>query len=200
MRPDPVDCVILAAGNSSRLGLNKQLLRFGGETLIRRAVRTARAAAVRNVAVVLGSNPEAIRAEIDGLGAEEVMNPQWSTGMGSSLAAGVDAPAVRAWDSAALLVVLPDQYLVTAAHLDALIAARAATKKGIAATRYGDDIGAPAVFGAAYFRALSALAPSAGARPLLKTYASDVHLVDNADAAIDLDTRADLERPGAPEL
>ncbi len=197
---EPLDAVILAAGNSSRLGQNKQLLRVGDQTLIRRAVLTTRAAQVRHIAVVTGFAREVLRRELFGLDVAEIHNPAWAQGMGTSLSTAVTAELVKKWASGALLVVLPDQYLVTTAHLDALIDARKTTGKGIAATRYGDEQGAPAVFASDYFPALAALAPEAGARPLLRKFAGDVHLVDNPDAAFDLDTRADLARLDASDV
>lgn len=197
---EAVDAVILAAGNSSRLGQNKQLLRVGDQTIIRRAVLATRAARVRHIAVVTGFAPDAVRRELFGLGVTEIYNSEWSLGMGRSLAAAVTAPKVMAWNSAALLVVLPDQFRVSTNHLDALLSARQTSGKGIAATRYGAEQGAPAVFAASYFQALAALAPAAGARPLLKKFASDAVFIDNPDAAFDLDTRADMARLATMQL
>jgi CTP:molybdopterin cytidylyltransferase MocA len=195
-----VDAVVLAAGSSSRLGRNKQLLRIGGETLIRRAVNNARSANVRHIAVVTGFRPDAVRAELADLGTMEIHNPAWETGMGSSLAAAVSSAVLAAWRPDAVLVILPDQYLVTTEHLAALLAAARESPQGITATRYGDEQGAPAVFKARYFVDLAALAPAAGARPLLKKFSEDVRLVDCPDAAFDLDTSADLARLDASLL
>ena len=52
--------VILAAGESSRMGRPKQLLMYAGETLLQRTINAAQAVA-ENVVVVLGANAQAVR-------------------------------------------------------------------------------------------------------------------------------------------
>ena len=86
-----VAAVILAAGSSSRLGTPKQLLRYRGETLLHRTVRLALAAGLDPVHVVLGCNASAVGAALEELRARvaTVINPDWQTGMGSSLVRGI---------------------------------------------------------------------------------------------------------------
>ena len=67
--------VVLAAGSSTRMGENKMLLPLGGETVVRRAVRTAVEAALDPIIVVLGHEPERVRAALAGLPCRTVVNP-----------------------------------------------------------------------------------------------------------------------------
>jgi molybdenum cofactor cytidylyltransferase len=61
-----VGAVVLAAGSSSRMGRNKLVLELAGETLVRRPVRSAVAAGVDDVVVVLGHEEPRVRAELAG--------------------------------------------------------------------------------------------------------------------------------------
>src|SRR5437868_14169899 len=89
MSAQPVGLIVLAAGASSRMGTPKQLLRYDGETLLRRAVRVALGARCRPAVVVLGAQAEALRGEV--VGAQVVINEEWAEGMASSLRCGLRA-------------------------------------------------------------------------------------------------------------
>ena len=77
--------LVLAAGAGRRLGRPKALLEIGGERLVDRAVRILRQGGVETVVVVSGAAP------LDGVDATVVNNPQWDSGMGSSLRVGLGA-------------------------------------------------------------------------------------------------------------
>ncbi len=93
-----IGLIILAAGGSTRLGAPKQLLEYGGKTLIRRAAETALATPFRPVIVVLGAEAARVKDELAGLDVLIIENPAWPSGMGSSIRAGMallpDADAV----------------------------------------------------------------------------------------------------------
>ena len=81
--------ILLAAGSSSRLGQPKQLLVFEGQTLLRRAVETAvAAAATAPVVVVTGALHEELLPELAGLPVQVVCCQDWQAGMGASLKTG----------------------------------------------------------------------------------------------------------------
>ena len=84
--------MLLAAGASTRLGEPKQLARLGGETLLERAIRTAREAGCAPL-VVLGCEAQRIAREPWMRGVPYVINEDWPEGMGTSIAIG--AKAVR---------------------------------------------------------------------------------------------------------
>jgi molybdenum cofactor cytidylyltransferase len=105
-----VRVVILAAGESSRLGSPKQLLLFRGTTLIRHLAKTALDSRAKGVSIVLGAHAEKIRNEVSRLPVSIVENPRWSNGIASSIGAAV---AALAPDTSAVILALSDQPLVT---------------------------------------------------------------------------------------
>src|SRR5688572_11780814 len=107
-----VGVILLAAGASSRMGSPKQLLRYRGQTLIRRAAEAAIASICDRVAVVIGSNASQMRRELDDLPVSVVENQNWQTGMSSSIRAGLDD--LRQYDPDGVLIMLCDQPFVTA--------------------------------------------------------------------------------------
>jgi len=91
MLPERVAGVVLAAGLSSRMGVNKMLLELGGRTLVRRSVTTAFSAGLDPVLVVLGHESDRVRAELSGLPYTAVLNSDYARGMNTSLRAGIAA-------------------------------------------------------------------------------------------------------------
>lgn len=77
--------VILAAGESKRLGEPKQLLSFQGQTLLRRIAEVDLASCYRPIVVVLGAYSQRLRSEVDALPIRIVHNPHWSMGMSTSI-------------------------------------------------------------------------------------------------------------------
>lgn len=72
-----IGIIVLAAGASRRMNQPKQLLRFQGKTLLRRAVLSAVESIYKPVTVVLGANFEKMKAEIEDLSAKIVFNEDW---------------------------------------------------------------------------------------------------------------------------
>src|SRR5512142_3281529 len=85
----PTAAVVLAAGSSTRMGENKLLLALGGETVVHRAVRAAALAPLDPIIVVLGHEPERVRAALAGLPCRTVVNPDHLSGKGTSLQFGI---------------------------------------------------------------------------------------------------------------
>src|SRR5712671_4691627 len=89
MTGDPsVAGVVLAAGQSTRMGRNKLLLPLGGTTVLRRAVATALEAGLAPVFVVLGHESDRIREELSGLSCTPVVNEDYLLGMNTSVRKG----------------------------------------------------------------------------------------------------------------
>jgi molybdenum cofactor cytidylyltransferase len=184
-----VSGVLLAAGASRRLGRPKQLLRWQGETLVRRAACAALEAGVDELIVVTGAERDAVTASLAGLDLHLVENPRWPDGLGSSIAAGV-----RAASGAAVLLLLADQPGVDAALLAELIASMEAGHERVACA-YGGVVGAPALFSAASdLAALRALSGEQGARHLLQRAGAPVLAIPAEQAAYDIDDEADWQR------
>ncbi|MGI4885634.1 MAG: nucleotidyltransferase family protein [Janthinobacterium lividum] len=183
----PPAALVLAAGNSSRLGQPKQLLVYQGETLLHRAVRTALAAGYAPVVVVTGALDAALRRAVADLPCQAVHNPDWASGMGASIRVGLAALGPTA---TAVLVMSSDQPLVEAAQLAALAQHQQATGAPAVAAAYADAFGIPALFTASALVDLRDICPEQGAKPLLARYGSALALVPMPDAAFDVDTPA----------
>jgi CTP:molybdopterin cytidylyltransferase MocA len=191
-----IACAILAAGAARRFGGAKQLARLAGTPLLRRAVEAACGSSCARVAVVLGARAAAIAPVLAGLPVEVVENPAWAEGMASSVRAA--AAWARQRDDQALLLAVADQPELSAAHLDALIAASGHGQR-VAASAYAGVLGVPALFPRACYPALAALEGDVGARALLRGGGLPwlITSVDWAAGARDVDHASDL-RAAAP--
>jgi molybdenum cofactor cytidylyltransferase len=189
-----IGAVILAAGASSRMGTPKQLLEYGGRTLVRRAALAAHEAGCNPVVVVTGAHAEKLEEELHGLNVREANNPEWESGIGSSIRAGIQA-VVKANDKVtALVLMLCDQPFVTSDVLSGLITVHRETSREIVASSYGVTFGAPALFGRAFFTELVRLESGAGAKQVIQRHLTQVHLLSFPQGEIDLDTPADFAR------
>ena len=188
MSDKQINVVVLAAGRSERYGACKLLEHYRGEPLVRLAVRAARDVAPGDVHVVTGYDADAVAAAAE---ADVVVrNRDYADGMGGSIACGVRA----ARDGAdAIIVMLADQPLVGASHLAALIEHWSGHASEVVATRTSRSLGPPVLFGSAAFDALSCLDGDGGAKPVMLDPRFTLREVACDDAAIDIDTRADLE-------
>src|SRR5215213_854940 len=86
-----IGVILLAAGDSSRLGSPKQLLVHDGRTLLQNSLQVAHASNAHPSVVVLGANADKIKKELDGLDTQIVVNYDWQEGMASSIRCGVKA-------------------------------------------------------------------------------------------------------------
>src|ERR1700743_2177416 len=101
--------IVLAAGASTRLGQPKQLLQISGESLLHRTVRLATGAGCTPVFVVLGFEAERMQRETADLDVRLVLNPEWPSGMGSSLRSGMEVLIKESQLPQRVLLLLSDQ-------------------------------------------------------------------------------------------
>ncbi|HEX2269158.1 MAG TPA: nucleotidyltransferase family protein [Pyrinomonadaceae bacterium] len=188
-----VGLLLLAAGASRRLGAPKQLLAYKGESLLRRAARTALASLCRPVIVVLGAHRERVESEVADLPLEIVFNEEWAMGMGTSIRAGMEYLTARA-DTHAVVVMLCDQPRVEARIINELVAAYRATNAPLVTAKYDGTHGVPALFDQRLYPALLALTGSQGAKSLILAHSAHLSEVPTPEAALDVDTLADYER------
>lgn len=186
-----IGAVVLAAGQASRFGSAKQTLPIKGVPMVRRVAMTALEAGLSPVVVVTGAHNEEVVRSLDGLAVHLAHNPDWSSGMGTSLAFGVAAATAREASLQAVLVLLADQPAITAADLCGMLDTRASAPERILAARYEGHLGPPCIFPRAIFEELTTLGGPHGARSLLERHVTLVDAYDLPMAAIDIDTPAD---------
>ena len=184
--------IILAAGQSARMGEPKQLLSFQGKPLIRRAVETALASVCRPVVVVLGAYAERIAPVLDGLPIEIVINPDWELGVGTSIRAGVEALSKHPIQAAILC--LADQPLISSAVYDRLVSTQAASGREIVTSEYSGTVGVPVLFGRTFFSKLSGLKPDKGCKGVILDHPDHCVRIPCPEAETDIDSPADLAR------
>ncbi len=189
----PVAAVILAAGAATRMGKLKQLLPYGGRTLIQNAVDQAIEAGFDPVLVVVGAESAAVRSVLASHNIVIVENSYWQSGMGSSVSAGVRWLRNEKTEAAAIAILLGDQPLVRAEHLKEMRTRLHRVPADAIAAEYGGTLGVPALFKRKVFTALSELPPSVGARHLLRQPDLDVEPFPLPEAAFDVDTPADYD-------
>jgi CTP:molybdopterin cytidylyltransferase MocA len=187
--PGNVAGVLLAAGSGSRLGQPKALVVLGGQSLAARGIALLRAGGADPVIVVTGA------AELVDLADDVrcVHNPDWQTGMGSSLATGL-AHVPSGCDAA--VVALADQPLVGPESVRRLIAAHQAGAS-VAVACYDGQPRNPVLIGREYWPEVVALAAGdVGARPFLRGHPDLVSRVECADTGRpdDIDSPEDLAR------
>ena len=179
--------ILLAAGQGSRLGRPKALIEIDGQALVTRGIGLLRNGGADPVIVVTGA------ARLDLPDVIAVHNPDWRTGMGSSLRAGLAALP----DSAqAVVVALVDQPLITPEAVRRLIAAFQAGAV-VAVASYRGRPRNPVLVARAHWAAVATAAVGdTGARPFLRGNPELVTAVEcgGAGRPDDLDTSADLDR------
>ena len=120
--------VVLAAGLSRRMGVQKLLLPFAGKTVVAHIVDQIVASAVDEVHVVVGHEGERVRRELSDRHVSVVTNPDYESGMLSSVRCGLAAAGERC---RTVLVALGDQPSVTSELIDRMLGSFAATEKHI---------------------------------------------------------------------
>ena len=186
---EPVAGLVLAAGGSRRLGRPKQLLPYGGATLLDHTVATARTCGFDQLLVALGGSAADVRARVDLAGAEVVVNSGFGSGCSSSIAAAMGAldPA-----TGVLVLLLGDQPGVEPATVRALVDGRGDAPLAVCA--YDDGRGHPFAFGRELFGELRGLHGDKAVWKLLDSRAGAVAEVRvPGPVPLDVDTWEDYE-------
>jgi len=184
-----IAAVILAAGESSRLGQPKQNLLFNGQTLLQRAVESGRLSQCKPLIVVLGANSDKITPIA---GTTTLYNKNWEEGMASSIRIAIEEiNKDSSIDNA--IIMLCDQPFVSAALLNTLIEKQVETGRPIIACAYNGTMGVPVLFDRALFAELLLLQGHEGAKKIVTTHANKVATIPFDEGSIDIDTPDDYE-------
>ena len=182
--------LILAAGESARLGKPKQLLAFKGTVLLSHIIQACLASKVGPVHVVLGCKSEEIKTRIIEHDISILIHSNWNAGMGSSLAYGVSQLSQSDVDG--IIVVLTDQIFLTKNNILNLIAKQQESNKNIITSQYAEGSGPPVLFMKKYFEKLTKLTGEEGAKSIIQKNVPDSDIVEFEKGHFDIDTPADL--------
>tara|TARA_B110000003_G_scaffold152808_3_gene153541 strand:- start:11759 stop:12349 length:591 start_codon:yes stop_codon:yes gene_type:complete len=180
--------LILAAGESKRMGEPKQLLPYNNSTLLLHSIEQAAGIKYSDIFIVIGAHFTNIFKSIRGQKATILMNNNWQDGMGSSLSKGIELIKKKdKYDR--VLVTLSDLPLVNREHYEELIALSDSSRKRIVLTSYEDISGVPAIFDKSLFNELSILSNNEGAKPVVNKYKKEVIGMASSTPYFDIDTK-----------
>lgn len=191
MTPKHVHAVVLAAGMSTRMGSLKQLLPFGGRTVLQTVVDTLLGGGLDGIMVVLGHRSEAVKRHLAGRGVATCVNADYREGMFSSVLCGISS-LPESTDAA--LIVLGDQPRIDARVVRRVVEAYRSGSRGIVIPTFGGKRGHPALVDLRKYRHdIFALCGDAGLKPVMRGHPDDTLELPVDDAAIlwDIDTPED---------
>jgi molybdenum cofactor cytidylyltransferase len=192
MEIENIGLIILAAGNSSRMGEPKQLLPFEGKTFLQCTIDAALGSKATSKVVVLGADKDEIKKSFRADSIPVIHNPEWEKGMASTMQKGLQY-LIKFKKLDQVILVLCDQPFVHSGILDSLIEIQKSTGKGIVACKYADTLGVPALFTQQYFAEMMGLKSSEGAKKVIYNHLEDVAEVDFPKGAVDIDTYEEYE-------
>ncbi|MBI4320965.1 MAG: molybdenum cofactor cytidylyltransferase [Chloroflexi bacterium] len=187
-----IAAIVLAAGQSIRMGCPKLLLHIKGKSLVRHVVENALASSAHEVIVVLGYQADQVAYQLKGLNVKLVHNPSFAQGQSTSVIAGLRAVRL---DADGVVVMMGDQPFVGPDIINALIRRHYDTRCLIAVPQYEGKNGAPVLFDRTLFPELMASTGDKGGRDLIRKHAGSVQIVpiQSSLAAKDADTREEYE-------
>jgi molybdenum cofactor cytidylyltransferase len=187
--------LVLAAGGSSRMGRPKQLLDWKGKSLLQHTIDRAKNGNGDEVLVVLGSDYELIKSQINTEGITILKHSNWKNGLGSSIAFGIDYIQKSLSDMDGALIMLADQPFVDTNYLNLMIETFRSNEAKIVASLYPNKkMGVPAIFNKRYFIELAQLNMDKGAKEILSKYSDQLSFLDATSLVVDLDTMEDYQK------
>lgn len=186
--------VILAAGDSKRMGQPKQLLPWGKHTLIEHAIQQHLNSKVSEVYVVLGANFEKIKNHMKDYPVKILENKTWESGLSTSIVTAAHHIKQKKVEAGGILIALADQPLLDADYLNTLLQIFNENPNKIAATAYEKKCGVPAVFPISYLNALSELSGDKGASDIINADKDKLHTLLPENKVFDIDTVDEYNR------
>jgi molybdenum cofactor cytidylyltransferase len=190
--------IVLAAGESSRMGQPKALLPIEGIRFIEKIVNSLESTRVGKIVVVLGHNAEEMRLKIADLPVELVINRDYKQGQLSSLLAAIRSVVSSGYanDVDGVLVHLVDHPYISPDLVNLMIERFYRSKKLIVVPRYRERRGHPVIFSKALFAELLATPLDQGAKAVVRAHSSETLeiVTDDEGVTIDIDTPEEYRR------
>ncbi len=185
--------MILAAGESRRMGKPKLLLPFRDKTIIETIVEKVVSSNVEKTLVILGSDREKIEKKIRNYPVKIVYNRDFRSGMLSSVQCGFKALPE---ETRAVLAVLGDQPKISTTVINKLVDAYKSSGKGIVLPVHNKERGHPVLIDVKYREEVGNLSPEVGLRGTVYNHPEDILEVDVETSSIfqDIDYESDYKR------
>ncbi len=185
--------LVLAAGESRRMGQPKLVLPLGPSSVIERVVDACLGSTADRVVVVLGAYADQVGTRLGQRRVTLAFNPEYREGLSASIRHGLGEAGPEA---DAVLIVLGDQPMVSAALIDRVVAAYHATGRGIVYPLVGGTRGHPVLLAARYREDILSLRGDVGCRAIVEAHAEDACpvMVEDEGPLADVDTQADYAR------
>ena len=180
--------LILAAGNSKRMGAPKQLLKFGETTILGTVINNCLKSKAHSVYVVLGANAKMIRSQLP-KSINIIVNNAFENGLSSSIEKGVK----ELLDFDSILITLADQPLVSTTYFNEMMTQNTENPNKIIASNYHEYNGVPAIFPKKFYSKLLGLSGDQGAKKLLNSKKEPVLVLKNSVNLFDVDTPRDYK-------
>lgn len=191
-----VNAILLAAGESSRMGSPKPLLPWGDATLIEYQLGELDRSQVKTVVVVLGHEAQRVRPYVRGPKAWAVVNKDYRQGPASSLRIGAKALSSEVEAVVILRVDQPRPHVI----IDVLVAAHLAQRKPITVPVYEGRRGHPPVLSGRLVPELTAVTEeSMGLRAIMRRHAAEIHEVPVNTPIVLLDINSPKDYESAQE-
>ena len=178
-----VAAIVLAAGQSTRMGARNKLLELiNGEAMVARVIEQAVASQVESVTVVIGHEAERVRAIVKRFDVTFVDNPNYVDGLSTSLRAGITALG----DGVdGVVVCLGDMPWICADDINRLLAAFSPEDgRDICAATHQSQRGNPVLWSRSFFDGIANVSGDSGARGLLQAYAEQVTEVETPNPGV----------------
>ena len=188
-----VGAIVLAAGESKRMGKPKLLLPFGSKTIVEAVVNNVIQSKADKVLVVLGADPEKIEEKIKKLPVAITVNPHYKKGMLSSVQWGFNSLPENVQG---ILVCLGDQPSIPSSVMDKVIETFKSSKKGIVVPVFNKNRGHPVLIHVKYRKEIEDLSPDVGLRGIVYSHPEDTLEVEVDTPAIlrDIDDPNDYRK------
>jgi len=188
-----IDAIVLAAGQSKRMGKPKPLLRFNDKTFLEQVISVLKLCDVDRITVVLGSEAQTIRKTVDLSGTNVVINEEYEKGQLSSLIAAIEQTPQT---TEAILICLVDNPFITEEVVNKVVGKFKETNSPIVVPVFDGERGHPALFSRSLFAELSSAPEEQGARAVLYSNEEKVLEVETSEKGIriSIDTPDDYRR------
>ncbi len=176
-----INAIILAAGESKRMGKPKPLLRFNDTTFLEHIISVLKASDVDGITVVLGAGAETIKESVDLSGTNIVINEDYPKGQLSSLIAAIEKGPK---ETQAILVCLVDNPFITKEVVDRIIGKFKETNNPIIVPVFNKRRGHPALFSRSLFNELLNAPQEKGARYVVYSNEEKILELETSESGI----------------